>query len=72
MSDTITIQVHRVVGFKAGQEVEVVVDREGTPLDRFWRRRLRDAKRDQCCEVIVAEAEVPQVDDDVWEEEPES
>ncbi len=39
-------------GFVVGQEVHVKVDREGTPLDVAWRRRLRDAKIDNCCEIV--------------------
>jgi hypothetical protein len=39
-------------GFVVGQEVRVAVDREGTPLDATWRRRLRDAETDNCCEVV--------------------
>ncbi len=45
MSDTIRIKVHRVAGYKSGSEVVVSVH------DRFWQRRLKDAKRDNCCEV---------------------
>lgn len=35
-----------------GQIVEVEVDMDGTPLDLQWRRRLKDAKEDKCCEVV--------------------
>ncbi len=73
MSHTITVKVHRVSGFAAGQEVPVTVDDEGTPLDQFWRRRLRDAKRDQCCEVLTLHEEYESPSDEDWEdEEPES
>ena len=73
MSDTITVKVHRVSGFEAGQEILIEVDSEGIPLDRFWRRRLRDSKRDQCCEVVVHHGQIqkPQVDRGL-DEEPES
>ena len=53
MSDTITVKVNRVAGFAPGQEVSVEVDARGNPLDLFWRRRLHDAERDQCCEVLA-------------------
>ncbi len=70
MNDTITILIHRVAGHAPESEVVVATDSEGTPLDLFWRRRLRDAERDNCCEVLSPAApEPPAVDD--WEEEPE-
>lgn len=69
MSDTITVRVHKIAGFNAGQEIPVTIDRDGTPIEQFWRRRLRDAKRDQCCEVVALEE--PQ-GVDALEEESES
>ena len=73
ISGKITVRVHRVAGFTPGAEISIDVDAVGTPLDLFWRRRLRDAKRDQCCEVVVHHGvtEHPPVDEG-WEEEPES
>lgn len=35
-------------GHKAGETVKFAVDKKGTPLDPMWRRRLRDAKIDNC------------------------
>jgi hypothetical protein len=29
-------------GLKAGGQLDIEVDKEGTPLDKHWRRRLRD------------------------------
>lgn len=50
---TICIQVNgNLPGYAVGQEVRVAADNEGTPLDQFWRRRLKDAKTDKCCEVV--------------------
>ena len=37
--------------FKAGTVVNVK-DKDGIPLDVFWRRRLADAKQDECCEPV--------------------
>ena len=65
MSATLTVEVRRVSGFKPGQRVVIATDSEGVPLDKFWRRRLRDSKVDGCCEVVTP-AEVIMV------EEPES
>jgi len=39
---------------KAGDIIEVS-DKAGTPLDKYWRRRLKDAERDHCVEVIKLE-----------------
>lgn len=50
----IKIKVNRrLPGYRVGQVVEVKADAEGTPLDQFWRRRLRDARMDGCCEVVA-------------------
>lgn len=35
-------------GYKAGQKLNLEVDENGTPIDKYWRRRLRDAKIDGC------------------------
>lgn len=35
-----------------GLEVEVAVNKHGRPIEKYWRNRLRDAKRDDCVEVI--------------------
>ena len=32
--------------------VDVKTDSNGTPLDRFWRKRLKDAEIDGCVEVV--------------------
>lgn len=34
--------------------VTVQTDDNGVPLERFWRNRLKDAKTDNCVEVIPA------------------
>lgn len=58
MGNSIRIRVLRVPGFKPRFELDVPTDAEGTPTEVFWRRRLRDAKRDRCCEVVQKVAEV--------------
>ncbi len=35
----------------AGQ-TEIKTDSKGVPLDRFWRRRLRDSAIDSCLKVV--------------------
>lgn len=38
--------------YKAGEIVPVLADDAGTPIDQFWRRRLKDAAVDKCCEIV--------------------
>ncbi len=49
---TIKVLTEGIPGYYVGQEVRVEVDHEGTPLDVFWRRRLRDSAIDGCCELV--------------------
>jgi len=39
-------------GYQVDQIVTIQVDSDGTPLNVFWRRRLKDAKMDNCCEIV--------------------
>lgn len=39
-------------GYEAGRTVSIQTDVNGVPLDKFWRRRIRDAKIDKCVEVV--------------------
>jgi len=39
-------------GYEAGREVAIECDRSGVPLEKFWRRRLKDAQIDNCLEVV--------------------
>ena len=34
--------------YKSGQIIKVMADDNGTPIDRFWRDRLRDSAIDNC------------------------
>lgn len=47
----VNVPVH---GFRAGQTVTLDVDNNGVPIDRLWRRRVRDAKIDDCLTVAVS------------------
>jgi hypothetical protein len=38
--------------YRAGQEIEIMLDDGGKPLDLYWRRRLEDARTDGCCELL--------------------
>lgn len=52
MGESIQIRVHRVPGHESGKVIPVDVCEDGIPLSREWRRRLKDAKTDGCCEVV--------------------
>ncbi len=41
-----------IPGHKKGQMVIIETDKDGIPLERFWRRRFKDAKTDNCLEII--------------------
>lgn len=52
--DHIKVKVLKdIPGHKAGKTVKVNVN-NGIPVDHFWRRRLQDAKLDQCVEIVKA------------------
>lgn len=53
MSGTIRIKVNGTIpGHVPGSIVKVAADEAGTPLELLWRRRLKDARVDNCCEVV--------------------
>lgn len=47
----IKLKINSVPGFTG--VVTIDADKHGTPLDRFWRNRLKDAIADNCVEVVV-------------------
>ncbi len=52
---TIKIKVNTAFplhGAKAGQEITIKVDANGIPLDKNWRRRLRDSAIDGNIEIV--------------------
>ena len=59
MSATIQIKVNGVPGHLPGSVITLPADDHGTPLDEYWRRRLKDAKTDGCCEVVVPVPPIP-------------
>ena len=53
MAKRIRIKVNGTIpGYPPGTVVPVDADERGTPLDASWRRRLKDAEIDDCCEVV--------------------
>ena len=39
-------------GYDAGRTITIDADKHGLPLDKFWRRRLKDSVIDNCVEVV--------------------
>lgn len=50
----IKLKINKVPGYSG--TITINADENGTPLERFWRNRLRDAKTDNCVEVIPTRA----------------
>lgn len=49
----INIKINGIIpGYHKDQIVSIAVDNAETPYDELWRRRLKDAKRDNCCEIV--------------------
>ena len=42
-------------GFPAGYKLKIKTDKNGVPLDRYWRDRFKDAPIDGCIEEIKEE-----------------
>ena len=57
MSDKIikvkNISGHNLHGVADGKTIDVKVDRDGTPYNKDWRRRFRDAPLDKCVEIVT-------------------
>jgi len=41
-----------LAGFPVGHELEIE-HKKGVPLDSFWRKRLKDAKIDDCISIVT-------------------
>lgn len=53
----INIKINGTIpGHYKDQIISIATDDKGTPLDEFWRRRLKDAERDNCCEIVKPRA----------------
>ena len=50
-----------IPGYPQGSVAIVQCDDEGTPLESFWRRQLKSAEQDGCCEFIKVEKKLPTV-----------
>lgn len=46
-----SLQINKNVGGKVpGDVIQIKVDKEGTPIDRYWRDRVKDSSIDNCVE----------------------
>lgn len=41
-----------LAGHQAGSVISIKTDKQGTPIDRYWRDRMKDAKIDSCVEPV--------------------
>lgn len=44
------LKINNVAGYSG--VIDVQTDENGVPLQRFWRKRLKDAETDNCVEVV--------------------
>lgn len=61
MIKSVTIENKSMVvlhGLKPGKQAIIEVDRDGTPLEQHWRRRLKDSISDGCIAVIETPGEI--------------
>lgn len=50
---TIKIKInHGIAGYNPGDTVDIDVKADGSPVLRYWRRRLKDSQRDNCIEIV--------------------
>ena len=45
-------------GLKAGTTIGIKTDKNGTPLERYWRDRMKDARTDNCIVVVKKKAKL--------------
>ncbi len=54
MAQKITLDINKnILLNKPGSTINLDTDMEGTPLDYFWRKKLRDSAVDNCVSVQV-------------------
>lgn len=49
---TITLKINNVPGHSG--TITIDADKNGTPLLKFWRKRMKEAETDNCVEVVKA------------------
>lgn len=54
-----TLLIKKPLGiYKVGEAIRVDCDKDGIPLDQYWRNRLKDSVVDHCVEEIRAEKQI--------------
>lgn len=53
------INTSTITSHSKGTKVLVPTDKKGTPLEKFWRDRLRDAATDNCVEIVKPKTKAP-------------
>ena len=67
------IQINGTIpGYPKGSIVTVECDNEGTPLDFFWRRQLKHASIDNCCEFVEEKQKARSKSKDILADEEET
>ena len=52
--ETKELKIKRNIGGKKpGDVIEIQVDKDGTPIERYWRDRVKDASIDGCVEFVA-------------------
>jgi hypothetical protein len=53
MAETRKLKINAPLrGHKAGVTIRIRTDKKGIPQERYWRDRLKDAKTDNCVEIL--------------------
>lgn len=52
-----------LAGLSVGTELKIKVDKDGAPLDQYWRRRLADSSIDGCVEFIKEKKQTAKKED---------
>ena len=55
------LKILNVPGYSGTIDIET--DYHGTPVDKFWRNRLKDAAIDGCVEIVTSKRKVKKDDD---------
>jgi len=52
------LKIHNVKGYDG--LVTIKTDKNGLPLDKFWRDRLKDSQLDNCVEIVKTKSKTKQ------------
>lgn len=53
MTKRIEIRINKPIrGYPVGHRIRILVDKNGVPMDRYWRDRFKDAPIDRCIEIV--------------------